>query len=463
MTNSLRTKKNQQISKTKKETMERRKTQRPLTFCCQIRNEKSNVEAKEHFRQVFLECKWIYNSILNQIDKTNENCRKLNSFNQKEFKTVVHLDKDKNEIISEVTHATSSIKNAVIESVKNSLKILKALKKNGNNVGKLKFKSEYGRIVLKQYGITHRIIDKNRIQIQGFKNDIRVAGLQQLFKLEEEGIEFEITSADLIKKDDRYYFNITVYVDKVAYAEYLESKRNYKNNQIGIDFGCSTTLTDSFGEKYDIFVEESERLKRLQKKLKRQKKGSKNRYKTLKQLHKEYKKLTSKKNELANQLYHKLISENEQIIMQDEQIAKWHKNGHGKKVQHSILGRLKQHLVQNTEQVFVMSKWVPTTKLCIYCGHVHKDIKISDREFICPNCGVVYDRDTHAAQNMVWLFNHLNEHIGLDGTDFKRSIFFAELNKLFDSVDSSTSFELTPEDNSNVALIDYEAPGSSTQ
>lgn len=70
-----------------------------------------------------------------------------------------------------------------------------------------------------------------------------------------------------------------------------------------------------------------------------------------------------------------------------------------------------------------MSKWVPTTKLCRDCGHLHKNIKQSDRQFVCPNCGVVYDRDIHAAENMVWLFNHLKEHIGMDGTDFKRSDF----------------------------------------
>ena len=110
-----------------------------------------------------------------------------------------------------------------------------------------------------------------------------------------------------------------------------------------------------------------------------------------------------------------------------------------------------------------MSKWVPTTKLCRDCGYIHKGIKLSDREFICPKCGVVYDRDTHAAQNMVWVFNHLKEHIGLDGTDFKRNVFLVELNKLFGSVDSSTSSELSLEGNSNVTGISYEAPGSSAQ
>lgn len=132
--------------------------------------------------------------------------------------------------------------------------------------------------------------------------------------------------------------------------------------------------------------------------------------------------------------------------------------GHGKKVQHSILGRLKEHLVKNSELVKVMSKWVPTTKLCRDCGKLHKDIKLSDREFVCPHCGVVYDRDIHAAENMVWVFNHLQEHIGMDGTDFKRSDFLDALEKLFSNASTEDSI---PE--SGQEKITNEAPGSLAQ
>ena len=40
-----------------------------------------------------------------------------------------------------------------------------------------------------------------------------------------------------------------------------------------------------------------------------------------------------------------------------------------------------------------------TSKTCSDCGFLNKALK-SDKEWSCPNCGVVHDRDTNAAKNM---------------------------------------------------------------
>ena len=117
--------------------------------------------------------------------------------------------------------------------------------------------------------------------------------------------------------------------------------------------------------------------------------------------------------------------------MQDEQVDKWQKCGHGKKVQHGILGRLKTHL-EASKQTHVMSKWVPTTKLCTHCGRTWDDIKQKDRQFVCPHCG--HDdgsRDQHSSKNMLWLYRNMKEYIGLDGSEFKRADFNSRLLELF--------------------------------
>ena len=82
---------------------------------------------------------------------------------------------------------------------------------------------------------------------------------------------------------------------------------------------------------------------------------------------------------------------------------------------------------------------MPTTKLCTHCGYIHKDIEEKDRVYVCPNCGFNDgERDAHSAKDMVWLFNHLKEHIGLDGAEFKRADFDEGLHLLFsDSADSN--------------------------
>lgn len=76
------------------------------------------------------------------------------------------------------------------------------------------------------------------------------------------------------------------------------------------------------------------------------------------------------------------------------------KNSHGKAVQHSILGRIKSKL-KIQDNCFVVDKWQPTTKYCFDCGEKHTLLSLNEREFVCPNCGVVYDRDVHAALNIL--------------------------------------------------------------
>lgn len=52
-------------------------------------------------------------------------------------------------------------------------------------------------------------------------------------------------------------------------------------------------------------------------------------------------------------------------------------------------------------------------------------MKQSDRTFIC-NCGVTADRDVHAAQNMVWIYENL---VGRDAAEFTLKEFKASMQK----------------------------------
>ena len=129
---------------------------------------------------------------------------------------------------------------------------------------------------------------------------------------------------------------------------------------------------------------------------------------------KEYQKITNRKNDLANKIVHE-FSQYKTVVIQDEQLKNWHKNGHGKAVQHSVLGRVKSKLLLSPN-IVVLGKTVPTTKLCTKCGQWHDEIKIWDRTFKCE-CGVKMDRDVHAAQNMVWFYEN---NVGVERTKFKR-------------------------------------------
>ena len=49
-----------------------------------------------------------------------------------------------------------------------------------------------------------------------------------------------------------------------------------------------------------------------------------------------------------------------------------------------------------------IGRYVPSSQTCNVCGYVNKDTKdLSVREWICPQCGTVHDRDVNAAINIL--------------------------------------------------------------
>jgi len=373
---------NRLIGENGKKTRIKRISQVCKTFKFKVDYDNLNAKQKECLKMMFVESKWIYNYLLSQDD--------IYSFDYKNLTKVVHKDKDKNDIESVIWYVGSSVKQELISQIVNEIKGLSKLKKKGYKVGKLKFKSEFNSIRLKQYGITHEIRGK-KFKIQGIKDPIRVLGIRQLEKYE----DIDYTTSNLLYDGNNYYISLTCFIPK--------EEKEYNNDIVGIDMGVATTLTLSDGTKYDISVGESEKLKRLQVKLARQKKGSNNRYKTIKKIRKEYVHISNKKNDISNKIVNKILSNNKTIIIQDEQIENWRQDGmSGSKIQHSILGRIKSKLTQN-DRVVVLDKWFPTTKECDVCG-TKVDLSLSDRVFECPNCKKKEDRDVHAAKNMIHFY-----------------------------------------------------------
>ena len=338
----------------------------------------------------------VYNDIINHL-QDNE----LSTWDDKK-KTVMVKQNDGSFVEKSLCYFKASMMQGMKSRVGDELSSLSAKKKKGYKVGKLKFKSSCNSIPLKQFGTTHRIKSLNKVGVTGIYGNFLAHGLEQFAY----NPNADIANAKLIKKPDGYYIHWTVYIfkDKLPVIQ-----RN--DEVIGIDFGCGTSFTFSDGYKEDFKLKEPECLKKLQKSLARKRKtetGKKhsNQYKSVqRKLERAYKHLANIKNDKANKLCHKLMSY-KQIVIQDENLRGWSKGGHGKAVQHSILGRVKKKL-KIMDNVTVLSRFAPTTKLCFHCGKKHDEIKLRDRVFHC-DCGVCCDRDIHAAQCMVWMY--LNDY-----------------------------------------------------
>nr|WP_297457417.1 transposase [Persephonella sp.] len=179
-----------------------------------------------------------------------------------------------------------------------------------------------------------------------------------------------------------------------------KQKQEKINKPIGIDFGIKHQLTLTNGIKINYRIEETKRLKRLQKKLSRQQKGSKNYWKTKQKIQKEHQKIYNRRKDIKNKIL-SLLKKYEYVLIQEEQIRNWHRGIFGKQIQTTGIGGIISMLKQNIETLIPVDKYETTTKVCSRCGNRKEDIKLSVRTFKCEKCGLVIDRDLNSAINIL--------------------------------------------------------------
>ena len=67
-----------------------------------------------------------------------------------------------------------------------------------------------------------------------------------------------------------------------------------------------------------------------------------------------------------------------------------------------LLQFLKTKVATAGGELFIASRWFPSTKRCSCCGHVKKRMPLKHRTYQCQICGLVIDRDWNAALNLAW-------------------------------------------------------------
>ncbi|MFI3210711.1 MAG: zinc ribbon domain-containing protein, partial [Peptostreptococcaceae bacterium] len=54
---------------------------------------------------------------------------------------------------------------------------------------------------------------------------------------------------------------------------------------------------------------------------------------------------------------------------------------------------------QNNIELRMVDKFYPSSKTCSSCGKIKKNLKLSDRKYMC-SCGFICDRDLNASYNL---------------------------------------------------------------
>ena len=198
-----------------------------------------------------------------------------------------------------------------------------------------------------------------------------------------------------------YYLSILVDGD-------LTHKVKESHHIIGIDLGVKDFIVTSDGEVFDNLhfkKSESKKLIRIQKQLSRKENNSNNRNKTRIKLAKAYKRITDKKQYYLHQISNYLIDENQVICMEDLNVKGMLRNHKlAESIQELNFGEFRRMLEYKANwygrKLIFVDRFYPSSKTCNHCGYVNKKLKLSDRQWVCPDCGKIIERDYNAALNI---------------------------------------------------------------
>lgn len=178
---------------------------------------------------------------------------------------------------------------------------------------------------------------------------------------------------------------------------------------VGIDLGVKDFVITSDGEVFsNLHFKKSEvsKIKKLQRSLSRKKDGSHNKTKARIKLSKSYEKITNRKTNYLHYVVNQLLNENQVIVMEDLNIKGMMKNHKlAESIQEMNFGEFRRMLEYKASwygrKLVFIDRFYPSSKKCNHCGYINKELKLSDRQWICPDCGSVIERDYNAALNIL--------------------------------------------------------------
>lgn len=223
---------------------------------------------------------------------------------------------------------------------------------------------------------------------------------------------WKIKSGTVSVRAGRYYVSVLVEMPNIKVTP-------NGGEGIGIDLGLKDFAIVSSGKTYGN-INKSARIRELEKQLRRAqrclsrkyeefKKGESTQRANIQKQRLKVQKLHQRLDNIRTDYVNKVIAETVKtkpsyIAIEDLNVSGMMKNRHLSKAIASqkfyeFRAKLKTKCDDNGIELRIVDRWYPSSKMCHCCGHVSKELKLSDRIYRCA-CGYVADRDFNASLNL---------------------------------------------------------------
>ncbi len=333
-------------------------------------------------------CRWLYNKLLQETNEAREQGIKLRTYETQNMIPSLKLENPKLNLVY------SKALQMVNYTLHSNITSLAALKRNGYEVGPLRFKG-YGWYKTLNYNQSGFRIDQDHSRLYLSKiGDIKI----KLYRKIKGCIK-----AVIVKREGRQWFAI---VQANQEPEPLPETRK----SVGLDVGLMSFVVDSEGNSVENpkYAEKpANKLAKAQRRLARAEKGSNNRKKIKEQIEKIHTKVNHQRDDFLHKLSRSYVNNYDNICVEDLDVKSLKEKGHNKAKHRHI------HDASWSKFIFMLSykaesagrrliKVDPrnTTQRCSNCGSiVPKDESVRVHE--CPYCGFSCDRDYNASRNIL--------------------------------------------------------------
>lgn len=236
-------------------------------------------------------------------------------------------------------------------------------------------------------------VKDNKLFIPKFKEGIPIRQHRE--------IKGKIKSCTVVKRPSgKYYASILV-----------EEEINHlpkTNKEVGIDLGIKDFAITSDGKKFknNRFTKKYQvELRKHQKHLSRKVKGSNRYIKQKIKVAKVHEKITNSRNDHHHKLSTQLVKDYDFIALEDLAVKNMVKNN--KLAKHisdcswsNFVNMLSYKCDWYGKKLVQVNRFYPSSKTCSSCDYIYGKLSLDIREWKCPKCGSIHDRDHNAAKNI---------------------------------------------------------------